>query len=159
MNKRNSLSWIIHENVPCSSVAKSMLPGNAKCSMTKCYMTSLADTKHIFVDLSGHRNFCSWLRPCVVSRLCTRQVFKVATTAPSFTWNKYSDRLLNVFEIPCLKLESKCFSVIAMIPTVISDLLYVQLFPGELHVQSQLSFYAYSFSRLKEWQQLWTNRV
>ena len=54
----------------------------------------------------GHRNFCSWLRPCVVSRLRTRQVFKVATTAPSFTWNKYCDRLLNVFEIPCLKLES-----------------------------------------------------
>ena len=79
----------------------------------------------------GHQNFCSWLRPCVVSRLRTRQVFKVATTAPSFTWNKYSDRLLNVFEIPCLKLESNCFSVISMIPTVISDLLYVQLFPGK----------------------------
>ena len=30
-------------NAPWSSVAKSMLPGNAKCSMT-----SLADTKHVF---------------------------------------------------------------------------------------------------------------
>ena len=43
MNKHNSLSWIIHENAPWSSAAKSMLPGNAKCSMT-----SSADTKHIF---------------------------------------------------------------------------------------------------------------
>ena len=33
-----------------SSAAKSMLPGNAKCSMTQCYMTSLADTKHIFIE-------------------------------------------------------------------------------------------------------------
>ena len=32
-----------HINAPWSSAAKSMLPGNAKCSMT-----SLADTKYIF---------------------------------------------------------------------------------------------------------------
>ena len=32
-----------HQNAPWSSAEKSMLPGNAKCSMT-----SLADTKHIF---------------------------------------------------------------------------------------------------------------
>ena len=36
--------YIMHENAPWSSATKSMLPGNAKCSMT-----SLADTKHIFM--------------------------------------------------------------------------------------------------------------
>ena len=50
------------------SVAKSMLPGNEKCSMTKRYMTSLADTKHIFIGL-WRVEFCSWLRPRAVSRL------------------------------------------------------------------------------------------
>ena len=44
MNKHKSISWIIHENAPWSSAAKFMLPGNAKCSMT-----SLSDTKHIFM--------------------------------------------------------------------------------------------------------------
>ena len=44
-----------------------MLPGNAKWSMTKRYMTLLADTKHIFIDLWGIE-FCSWLRPRAVSR-------------------------------------------------------------------------------------------
>ena len=39
-----------------SSAAKSMLPGNAKCSMTYRYMTSLADTKHIFIErFMAHR--------------------------------------------------------------------------------------------------------
>ena len=33
-----------------SSAAKSMLPGNAKCSMTWRYMTSLAETKNIFIE-------------------------------------------------------------------------------------------------------------
>ena len=33
------------KNAPCSSAAKSMLAGNGKCSMT-----SLADTKHIFIE-------------------------------------------------------------------------------------------------------------
>ena len=33
-----------------SSAAKSMLSGNAKCSMTWRYMTSLAETKHIFIE-------------------------------------------------------------------------------------------------------------
>ena len=51
MNKHNSLSKIIRENAPWSSAAKSMLPGNAKWSMKKRYVTSLADTKHIFIDL------------------------------------------------------------------------------------------------------------
>ena len=118
-----------------------------KCALFMCGKVSVAWKRKMLHDkmlhdiigghqayirrFMGHRNFCSWLRPCVVSRLRTRQVFKVATTAPSFTWNKYSDRLLNVFEIPFLKLESNCFSVISMIPTVISDLLYVQLFPGK----------------------------
>ena len=37
------LPVIIHENAPWSSAAKSMLPENEKC-----FMTSLADTKHIF---------------------------------------------------------------------------------------------------------------
>ena len=35
--------WSRRQNAPWSSAAKSMLPGNAKCSMT-----SPADTKHIF---------------------------------------------------------------------------------------------------------------
>ena len=34
MNKHISFSWIKHENAPWLSAAKSMLPGNAKCSMT-----------------------------------------------------------------------------------------------------------------------------
>ena len=67
MNKHNSLSKIIRENAPWSSAAKSTLPGNAKWSMTKHYMTSLADTKHILIDLWGIE-FCSWLRPRAVSR-------------------------------------------------------------------------------------------
>ena len=33
MNKHISFSWIKHENAPWLSAAKSMLPGNAKCSM------------------------------------------------------------------------------------------------------------------------------
>ena len=48
-----------NENAPCSSAAKSMLPGNEKC-----FMTSLADTKSL--------EFRSWLRPRAVSRLCAR---------------------------------------------------------------------------------------
>ena len=60
MNQHNSLSWIIHENAPWSSVAKSMLPGNAKCSIT-----SLADSKHIFRErkiylfIYGNSNFAT----------------------------------------------------------------------------------------------------
>ena len=68
MNKQNSLSWIIHENAPGSSAAKSMLPGNAKFSMTKRYVTSLADTKYTFIALWGIE-FCSWLIPRAISRL------------------------------------------------------------------------------------------
>ena len=57
--------WIIHENAPWSSAAKSMLPGNAKCSMT-----SLADTKNIYSWKDWWCiQFCSWLRPRAVSRL------------------------------------------------------------------------------------------
>ena len=47
-----------------SSAAKSMLPENAKCSMTP-----LADTKHIFREIFIFR---SWLRPRAVSRLRSR---------------------------------------------------------------------------------------
>ena len=71
MNKHNSLLKIIRENAPWSSAAKSMLPGNAKCSMKKRYVMSLADTKHIFIDLWGIE-FCSWLRPRAFSRLRAR---------------------------------------------------------------------------------------
>ena len=50
VNKHNSLSWVIH-NAPWSSAVKSMLPRNAKCSITL-----LADTKHIFIErFMGHR--------------------------------------------------------------------------------------------------------
>ena len=66
----NSLLWIIHENAPWSSAAKSMLPGNEKC-----FMTSLPDTKHIFRERKIYlRNleFLSWLRPRAVSRLRAR---------------------------------------------------------------------------------------
>ena len=71
MNKDNSLSKITRENAPWSSAAKSMLPGNAKWSMTKRYVTSLADTKHIFIDLWGI-NFAAgldhaWLADCARS--------------------------------------------------------------------------------------------
>ena len=48
-----------------------MLVGNAKCAMTKRHMTSLADTKHIFIDL-WRIEFCSWLRPRAVRRLRAR---------------------------------------------------------------------------------------
>ena len=34
MNKHSSFSWIKHENALWLSSARSMLPGNAKCSMT-----------------------------------------------------------------------------------------------------------------------------
>ena len=46
-----------------------MLPGNAKCSMT-----SLADTKHIFIErlIFGGIEFCSSLRPRAVNRLRAR---------------------------------------------------------------------------------------
>ena len=71
MNKHNSLLKIIRENAPWSSAAKSMFPGNAKWSIKKRYVTSLADTKHIFIDLWGIE-FCSWLRPRAVSRLRAR---------------------------------------------------------------------------------------
>ena len=56
MNKHNSLSRIIYENEPWSLMAKSMLPGSAKCSMT-----SLADTKHIFIErfIYGASNFAA----------------------------------------------------------------------------------------------------
>ena len=54
MSKHNGLSGIIHENASWSSrssAAKSMLPGNAKCSLT-----SLADTKYIFMKrFMAHR--------------------------------------------------------------------------------------------------------
>ena len=51
-----------------SFVEKSMLPGNAKCSMT-----SLADTKHIFTDL-WRIEFCIWLRRRVVHVINARFV-------------------------------------------------------------------------------------
>ena len=64
-------SWIIDENAPWSSMAKSMLPGNAKCSMT-----SLADTKHIFwgrkIDFFqyGASNFATgWYHAQTATRL------------------------------------------------------------------------------------------
>ena len=48
MNKQISFSWIKHENAPWLSAAKCMLPGNAKCSMTR-YMTLLAGTNHLTI--------------------------------------------------------------------------------------------------------------
>ena len=56
MNKHNSLSRIIQENAPWSSATKSVLHGNAKCSMT-----SLADTKNIFMKrlIYGASNFAA----------------------------------------------------------------------------------------------------
>ena len=69
--------WI-NTSKPWSSAAKSMLPGNTKCSMT-----SLADTKNIYSWKDLRRiEFCSWLRPRAVSRLLAlraRRDYKVAT--------------------------------------------------------------------------------
>ena len=77
----NGLSEIIHENASWSSrssAAKSMLPGNAKCSMT-----SLADTKHIFMKrFMAHRilqlakTTRGWQ---TASTLRARRDYKVAT--------------------------------------------------------------------------------
>ena len=100
MNQHNILSWIIHENTPWSSAAKSMLPGNAKCSMT-----SLADTKHIFreINIEFRLEFRSWLRPRAVSRLHThfaRQDYKV-TTLSALCAELRSKLLVSNWHCPC----------------------------------------------------------
>ena len=60
----------------------SMLPGNAKCSMTLRYMTSLADTKHIFIDLC-RIEFLHLAKSTRGSRdaraLCARRDYKLAS--------------------------------------------------------------------------------
>ena len=53
-----------------------MLRGNAKFSMTLGYMTSLADTKHIFTERLVHLwriEFCIWLRPRAVHVIHARK--------------------------------------------------------------------------------------
>ena len=57
--KHNSHLWIIHENEPCSSAAKSMLPGNENC-----FMTSLANTKH---SPKGGISYIPW---CFAANFC-----------------------------------------------------------------------------------------
>ena len=56
MNKHNKPFMNNTWNAPWSSAAKSLLPGNAKCSMT-----SVADTKHKFVErfMYGASNFAA----------------------------------------------------------------------------------------------------
>ena len=56
MNKHNKPFMSNTWNVPWSSAAKSLLPGNAKCSMT-----SVADTRHTFVErfMYGASNFAA----------------------------------------------------------------------------------------------------
>ena len=98
MNQHKSLSWIIHENAPWSSAAKSMLPGNAKCSMT-----SLADTKHIFRERKIYLwslEFRSWLRPRAVSRLRARFARdEIEKSLPSRRFARNQISLLRGFRI------------------------------------------------------------
>ena len=91
---------------PYTSAAKSRLPGNAKCSMTKRYMTSLADTQHIFTDLWGIE-FWIWLSPRAVSRLCARfarvrarRDYKVATLGINLSLILYTTRIQKQFPLP-----------------------------------------------------------
>ena len=88
------------QNAPCSSTAKFMLPGNTKCSMT-----SLADTKHIFRE----RKIYLFLKPRMsqlakttrgwqtARALRARQDYKVSTVGKKVKANaswQPKDRLL-----------------------------------------------------------------
>ena len=74
--------------------------------MTKRYMTSLADTQHIFTDLWGIE-FWIWLSPRAVSRLCARfarvrarRDYKVATLGINLSLILYTTRIQKQFPLP-----------------------------------------------------------
>ena len=70
-----------------SSAAKSMLPGNAKCSMTYRYKTSLADTKHMYRERKIYLFTAHHILPLakttrgsgVARALCARRDYKLAS--------------------------------------------------------------------------------
>ena len=83
MNKHNKPFMNNTWNAPWSSAAKSLLPGNAKCSMT-----SVADNKHIFVErfMYGASNFA-------VNRRQTNQ--HMLNARQPFSWRMTSTKVSN----------------------------------------------------------------